>query len=287
MSREIRRVPLDFRWPLEKTWGGYLRPEAFNEDSCPDCELGYSPEAQLFHDQWYGKKDFDPASTGSTPFLPEGEEAQAWGQRQSAQDPSYSGADDFAVQREAGRIVRFWNGAWSHHLSQADVDALVADERLWNFTRDFVSGEGWVERPGATAPTAAEVNRWSLFGFGHDGINAGICIRARAEREGVELLCSTCGGSASIEAYEGQRAEAEAWKPTEVPRGEGWQLWETVSEGSPLTPVFATPEELARAVGLNYRHYFGCFSEPRSYESLVEWIKEDGWEPSLMLRGVN
>lgn len=29
-----------------------------------------------------------------------------------------------------------------------------------------------------------------------------------------------------------------------VPTGPGWQVWETVSEGSPATPVFATKEEL-------------------------------------------
>ena len=29
------------------------------------------------------------------------------------------------------------------------------------------------------------------------------------------------------------------------PSGPGWQLWETTSAGSPVSPVFATPEELA------------------------------------------
>lgn len=29
------------------------------------------------------------------------------------------------------------------------------------------------------------------------------------------------------------------------PDGEGFQLWETTSEGSPISPVFTTPEELA------------------------------------------
>lgn len=28
------------------------------------------------------------------------------------------------------------------------------------------------------------------------------------------------------------------------PEGEGWQVWETVSGGSPISPVFATPKEL-------------------------------------------
>jgi hypothetical protein len=28
------------------------------------------------------------------------------------------------------------------------------------------------------------------------------------------------------------------------PKGRGWQIWETVSEGSPISPVFATSEKL-------------------------------------------
>lgn len=33
-------------------------------------------------------------------------------------------------------------------------------------------------------------------------------------------------------------------EPIEPPVGEGWQVWETVSEGSPVTPVFVTSTEL-------------------------------------------
>lgn len=58
--------------------------------------------------------------------------------------------------------------------------------------------------------------------------------------------CPTCEGEASLESYPGQRDEADAWEPTDPPAGEGWQMWETTSEGSPMSPVFATPEELAR-----------------------------------------
>jgi hypothetical protein len=54
--------------------------------------------------------------------------------------------------------------------------------------------------------------------------------------------CAICNGHAihpdDIEA-------SEAWEETEPPEGDGWQLWETTSEGSPVSPVFATPEELA------------------------------------------
>lgn len=39
----------------------------------------------------------------------------------------------------------------------------------------------------------------------------------------------------------------EEWYDNErydPPEGEGWQVWETVSEGSPVSPVFASSEEL-------------------------------------------
>jgi len=281
MSREVRRLPLDFSWPLNEVWEGYRFPEYLSGDSCPDCELGYAPQAQFFYDQWYGKVPFDPTSTGSTPFLPEGEEAQAWARRQIESSPEYYGTGPAALYREAVRITELWNGSWSHHLSQADVDALVTEERLWDFTRDFVPGTGWVEKTIPTVPTAAEVNSWSLFGFGHDSINAGVCIQSRAEREGVLYVCSTCGGTASVESYPGQQAEAEAWEAKKLPEGEGWQLWETTSEGSPITPVFDSPEAFARHLAANYRRLFNTDREPESYEALLNWAKTSGWAPTL------
>lgn len=59
--------------------------------------------------------------------------------------------------------------------------------------------------------------------------------------------CRVCDGHGTVEVYPGQRADADAWEPTDPPTGDGWQLWETTSgEGSPSSPVFAAPDELAR-----------------------------------------
>jgi hypothetical protein len=72
--------------------------------------------------------------------------------------------------------------------------------------------------------------------------------RALIQRAGLPDewdCCPTCKGHGSVETYPGQRAEAEAWEWTEPPTGEGWQLWEATSEGSPSSPVFETPEALA------------------------------------------
>jgi hypothetical protein len=150
-----------------------------------------------------------------------------------------------AIVREATRLADMWNGQWCHHLNQDDVNALVEAGRLRDFTHTWSRENGWQEKEPPFIPTAAQVNEWSLRGMGHDSINAGICVRARCEREGFEVECPACHGHGSTERYPGQRAEAEAWEPVEPPAGDGWQLWETTSEGSPSSPVFATAEELA------------------------------------------
>lgn len=85
--------------------------------------------------------------------------------------------------------------------------------------------------------------------------------------------CPTCEGHASVEVYPGQRAEAEAWESVEPPTGEGWQMWETTSEGSPQTPVFATVEELARHCADSGASMFGRTTAP--YEQWLAIFKGD------------
>ena len=73
-----------------------------------------------------------------------------------------------------------------------------------------------------------------------------------------------------------------------VPEGEGWQIWETVSEGSPVTPVFATPEELAKWCVENDNDngkygLAGPGSKP-DYDGWMCFIKE-GWAPSFVMSG--
>lgn len=294
MSREVKRVALDFNWPLNEVWEGFLMPDKFRENPCKACcydrppsvmdELfpaprhgtGYSPHAQHLHDLWYGYVPFDPASTGSVPLGPDTPAVRQFAERNVARSPEFYGAGEFAIVREAHRLATMWNGQWCHHLSQDDVDALVAAGRLMDFTHTCTRESGWQKIEPPVTPAAAQVNEWSLSGFGHDSINAWIAVRARCEREGFTDQCTACQGHGSLEAYEGQRAEAEAWQPSEPPMGEGWQLWETVSEGSPVSPVFATSGELA-----------AWMSDPGRGR---DWVPpevaarfiSDGWAPTMM-----
>lgn len=224
MSRKLLRVPPSFSWPLNKIWGGYLNPYSRQAGTCPDCENGYDraggrPEANaaLFMAQWYGTAAFDPVAYGAEPLSPTApaiwNRARHNGIRGPDYDPMLRPFDREAVAREAHRLYVLKRTQWRHQLIQADVDALVAAGRLPDFThrpqnaaqaqqlRDQAARHEsgcWLSEPNGHQPTAAEVNAWSLRGFGHDDLNKCACVKARCAREGVPYTCARCGGSAEV-----------------------------------------------------------------------------------------
>ena len=73
--------------------------------------------------------------------------------------------------------------------------------------------------------------------------------------------CEQCHGSGDIDGAECPHCEGDgqSWKCDaiqalykatrdggEPPTGDGYQVWENVSEGSPISPVFATSEEIVQ-----------------------------------------
>ena len=63
---------------------------------------------------------------------------------------------------------------------------------------------------------------------------------------------------------------------------EGWQVWETVSEGSPITPVFATGDELIEhLVAKGDRNDGSTYSR----EGAMAFVKGAGWAPSGVMSG--
>ena len=279
MSREVRRVPLDFDWPLDKVWHGYLSPDELDEENCRPCDgSGYGPMARHLHSRWYGKVPFHPSETGSALLTVETPEVRAFAERNVTRAPQfYGGTSEAAIVREAKRLSDMWNSMWCHHLSQYDVNALVHRGRLIDFTHTWGGRETrWQPRDPMPPVLAAEVNAWSLRGMGHDSISAMICVEAACVRLGVDQMCSYCGGHGSTERYPGQRADAEAWERTDPPKGKGWQYWETVSEGSPISPVFATAEELSHWLQTDY--HWGS-SGPLSKEQADGMVRA-GWAPS-------
>lgn len=198
MSRELRRVPLDFDWPIGELWSGYLTPEELILPQCATCGGdGYSIEAKAVANTFYAHQ------IGS------------WDAR--------------------GKEL-----AWSDKLGQAEVDHLVEQGRL----RTWRDGE-WHSDP-RTADEINAINRQpgalGLDGY-HDAINRGILIEFRCERLGIDTHCPTCEGHGDIGTAE-QRDAYENWTGTGPPEGDGYQLWNTTTEGHPMTPVFGTLDEL-------------------------------------------
>jgi hypothetical protein len=135
---------------------------------------------------------------------------------------------------------------WCDKITQDEVDTLIEEGRLWVFWRKAVPG-GWEDIIPRPVVTASQVNAWEKGpGVGHDAINRGILIKARATRLGVYGLCPTCGGEGETYYTEAIKKAHEEWREFEPPPGEGYQLWETTTEGSPISPVFETLLELCK-----------------------------------------
>lgn len=193
MGRKLMRVPLDFEWPLNMNWKGYINP--YRAQECKACEgSGLNPETKRISDDFY----------------------------------------DFA---RTGR-------RWCDAITQDEVDALIAKERLWDFWRR-VGANGWEDIDPRPVVTAEMVNASARGGHHvHDGINRWVLIETRARRLGVYGHCHYCEGEGAI--WQGPEVKAlhEAWQEFDPPTGDGFQLWQTTSEGAPVSPVFATIEAL-------------------------------------------
>jgi len=191
-------------------------------------------------------------------------------------------ADDWYDFARTGR-------RWSSNITQDEVQALVDGGRLWDFTRRPLNDEhaanchpnGWTIEPNGSVPSAAVVNDWSRHGFGHDGINRMICIEARAKRCGVWGMCSHCGGSGTRWRSPEDESAYDAWTETPPPSGDAYQIWQTVSEGGPVSPPFLRPADLAAWMVANDTSITRDMSE----SDWMKFIHGPGWAPSLVKAG--
>ena len=222
MGREIKRVPLDFDWPLDKTWQGYLMPDALSAPACEACDGHGTTPARDWVSQIAAlalllNTDLGDQSRGR-PMHPYFHDTGSRARRRPTPDIA-----EFAIGLAGrGEVGRFHDAIDNWHATDKLIEAAGLDPKTWG-------------------------------------------------------MCSVCNGAGTVEAYEGQNAEAEAWEGTEPPEGPGYQLWETVSEGSPITPVFAEAEGLARYMT---RHGWGAGNPmASSFEVAMRFI-DAGWAPS-------
>jgi hypothetical protein len=198
-SLELRNVPGDFDSPLGEPWSGWRYPPGVAAVPCDACNAtGYSPIARGLFDAFYGRPTSGEASS------------------------------------------------WRGELLQEDVDALLAAGRFDVVcgrslpTAAHPNGRWYRMRPPASADAvnAAQREQGALLGrFPLDGISVGIVVRRRCEALNVAVQCQVCDGEGHTFRDDEHRAAHDAWNP-EPPTGDHIQLWETVSDGGPLSPVF-------------------------------------------------
>jgi hypothetical protein len=213
MGREVRRVPLDFDWPKDKVWHGYLNP---HYRKCPDC------------------------ANGST--------------------------------RSMEALLHL-----THLLLIGGADSLKGSLHPWLLdagVRDV--GDTLHELTGGLA------GRPPRNPFGHDSCDLWSAANKIVAAAGLPKdwgTCKTCNGDAVDPKV---KAAYDAWKKTDPPTGDGWQMWETTSEGSPISPVFASPEELARWLADTGASTFG--SDTTDCDTWLRMINV-GWAPSAISGG--
>jgi hypothetical protein len=221
MGCEIKRVPLDFDWPKDKIWHGFINP---HYKVCGVCDHGQtiarnqlerlsSMISWLGYSTMRGGHDWHPMFDS---FM-----------RPSPIDPKLFEVIDGLVR--AGSVIKH-----KKHKYKGDREP-----------------EG-------------------LTGLG-SGDDYSITLLL-LEQAGLPLnwgICKACGGD-NIDAS--VKAAYEAWKQTEPPTGPGYQIWETVSEGSPISPVFENIDAAVTwLVGGGYSR------------KAAEAFMKQGWVPSMVM----
>lgn len=273
MGRVVKRVRLDFDWPLNTIWQGYVMPAELQAAPCRTCDrTGLNPATKALSDDWY-----DFARTG-----------RRWCDKLTQDE-----VDHLAHEGRLWRLTHVFLERPTRPMAREEMLAFIARNHPSADPVDFLARalengmierdgaeyrqlRGWVRRPGAANPTAHQVNTEFARGlFGHDGINQGLMVRYRAQKLGIWGLCETCGGKGIVFRDEGHREAHDAWEPQDPPAGPGWQVWETMSEGSPISPVFADPERLVDWL------CGGGYPE----DAARRFVFETGWAPTFVLSG--
>lgn len=116
-----------------------------------------------------------------------------------------------------------------------------------------------------------EVKRVPLdFKWPHSKVWFGYKLKVTCQLcDGESDNCALCDGVGAV------------YPQIDPPKGDGWQMWETTSDGSPISPVFATPNELARWLADTGASAFGRITA--TYEQWLGMISGYGWAPSAVI----
>lgn len=233
MSREIKRVALDFDWKMNKVWKGYMSPEDLQGEKCAECDGSgqtdsawwlqhYSYRFQMLLDDFTMNQPLDrrPHPYFTEDPYPHG----TW-------EKGPHGNREFTVRRPSGDIQELMNGL-AENIGRDHSDYYTVFHALIK---------------------ASGVEKWGV--------------------------CKPCKGTGRLEQHDGQFSQRDAWEPFEPPAGDGWQVWETVSEGSPVSPVFSTQEALIE--WLTSENYRTGIHIPLTIEEAERFV-ENAWAPTFI-----
>jgi len=232
MGRDLKRIAPDFDWPLKKVWKGYINPHS---KPCPEkgktCFNGENAAAVYL-------------SHLASMFGVVGNSARRGESHPYLAYLPYRGEHpDWAVQpkevrQKAVDLVR--------KLLDDGHEPKIDGEPPYGFTgSDHILFFKLLEMAGIK---------------NEEGENG-----RKHAYEWTE--CSVCKGEDVDPAV---KEQYDAWKDYEPPAGEGYQLWETTSEGSPISPVFKTLDELCAWAAENASTFADCKATKEEWKKMLD-----------------
>lgn len=240
MGRLCKRVPLDFSWPMKTLWIGHVNP--YQGVKCPYCEIGYSKQAQEIREQVYPWKK----------------------------------GDEWRVQNPYRVNELYFPNAKEHNMTQDEVDYYMSRQHKNKLeTVNRVMADRFPEADKVTPEIFSQLSLL-LWDFTYD--LDGLLIQYHSEKEGWDSSCPHCHGEGVLFLNEEIKRLHDEFRWVEPPTGEGYQMWEDTSEGSPITPVFKTAEELAEYCEREGVSWFGSYTAKK--ENWLRLIKKS--EPATV-----
>lgn len=286
MGREIKRVPLDFDWPLKKVWEGFRNPYYKYQHECDQCHVtGYNRETYIIYKMYgdheacqvvwdrFRKEPFSEEEIHEILSVNLVDDLENPGRKRKGWTYQYGiGLDGKPAERPPHKIVGDYRG-WKCSVTQEEVDWAVQN-KPFNFINylEYYDKDQKKYVPHDPPPkiTAAFVNETNEIAHITHWDYA--LVMARATLRGVYGLCENCNGEGRVWEAESWKYLAEKYQNIPVPEGEGYQVWETVTEGSPVSPVFKTKDELI----------VWLVSQGTSLEG-AKAFAESEWVPSLII----
>jgi len=233
MGRTLKRVPMDFDWPWHRVWKGYINP--YKGVDCPYC--------------------YDKDERYSNGLTKEATEYQnRW----------YGFKCDENYIPHPYRTGCHYNpNEKPYNLERWEYDFILSKDEL---KKDLFENDEPV--PYEEIKDYILKNQRITYNRLEWQLTEEYC-----RRNGYQLFCPHCEGEGVVWQTPEIKKLHDEYEWIEPPTGDGYQLWETTSEGSPISPVFSTFEELCEWCADN-ASTFASFKATKE-----EWMKmlDDGF----------